>query len=251
MANLESVIQGIGKGALNLGRGFLVGAANAIDPVGNLISGVDYQMTGVGPSDPRALRTIHNAVAGAVYNPEEEVKIASGYIPRAVGTVAGVGAVGFGLYSLYSAFGFAAAAAIPFVAGIYSSYVSLRDYIRDFRKGEKIGGKQEKAKFYDGFKLGWHFNTHLYMNLLHGIESGYTGRSMYRSRLASSIKESSKYTRRNFASVAGNIVGSLAGGIVSVITLGIFPLYQSVRDSVRTVEARKASRKSSAMPKAA
>ena len=118
----------------------------------------------------------------------------------------------------------------------------MKKYVSDFKKGEKINGKYEKASFYDGFKYGWESGTHLFIDDLHALETNYTGRSIGQSKLVSSMKESSKKARRNFSSVAGTFVGGITGGIVSILTLGLLPLYKSVRDTAKSLKKKDETR---------
>ena len=224
----------------NLGRGAVTGLASIIDPIGNVFSGIDYAFTGVGPSDKRALDTVYNNLYKGVYpDPEEKVDFGTGYLPRFLGRLGGIGLGGIGLLALYKSFGWVAAAAVPFATGIYSAFNSVKKYIQDFGKGEKIGDKNEKARFYDGFKYGWSRGTHLFIDDLHYLETAYTGRSIYESGLESSMKKHSANARRNFSSVLGTVAGGITGGIVSLLTLGLLPLYNSVRDTVKTFEKNK------------
>jgi hypothetical protein len=230
MRNLEKI-------AGNLGRGACIGLTNVLDPVGMYLSGIDYSLTGIGYSDDRALETVHNKVYKAVYNkPEDKVDFGTGYAPRYVGNVLGRGLAVLGTYGLYKSFGWVAAATIPFFTGLYSAFNSIKKYVSDFGKGEKINNKYEKASFYDGFKYGWHTGTHLFVNDFHAIETSLTGRGVNQSRLVSSMKDSSMNMRRNFSSVAGRVVGGIVGGVASLLTLGILPLYKSLRDTVKTLK---------------
>ncbi|MFH1503120.1 MAG: hypothetical protein ABIE36_00480 [Candidatus Diapherotrites archaeon] len=221
----------------NFGKGTLVGLTRIADPIGTSLSGTDYLITGVGYSDERALDTIHNKVCRTVYNkPEEKISFGTGYVPRAIGNIAGGSLAAVGLFGLYKSFGWVAAATIPFLTGVYDAFNSIKKYISDFGKGEQINGEYKKGSFYDGFRYGWHSGTHLFIDDLHELETSFTGRSVNQSRLDSSMRESSKNMRRNFSSVAGRVLGGLTGGVVSLLTLGILPLYKSVRDTVRTIK---------------
>ena len=233
MGNLEKIVN-------NLEKGIYTGVIKAFDPLGTVLSGLDYSLTGVGFSDERSLKTVHNEIYKAVYpKPEEKLDFGKEYVPRFLGNAVGAGITAFGLYGLYQSFGWVGAAVIPFCTGVYSAFNSVKKYISDFKNGEKIGENYEKAKFYDGFKYGWESGTHLFMQDIHALESNYSGRSINKSRLTSSIKDSSKNARRNFASVAGNVVGGITGGVVSLLTLGILPLYKSIRDTYKSVKNRE------------
>ncbi len=230
MGNLEKILD-------NFGRGAFTGSVKILDPIGNVLSNVDYSLTGIGYSDDRSLDTVHNAFYKEMYNkPEEKVTFGTGYVPRFFGNAVGGGLAALGLYGLYESFGWIGAAAIPFFTGVYSAVNSVKKYISDFKKGEKINDKYEKASFSDGFKYGWHSGTHLFIDDLHYLETNYTGRSVNQSKLISSMKDSSKNTRRNFSSVAGTFVGGITGGMASLLTLGILPLYKSLRDTYRTLK---------------
>lgn len=232
MGNLEKIVD-------NFGRGLCTGSVKVLDPVGTVLSGLDYSLTGVGYSDDRSLETPHNFIYKSVYNkPEEKLSFGKDYVPRFFGNAVGAGITAAGLYGLYQSFGLVAAAAIPFVSGVYSAFNSVKKYISDFSKGEKINGKYEKASFYDGFKFGWNSGTHLFIDDLHALETNYSGRGINQSRLKSSMTESSKKVRRNFSSVAGTFVGGITGGVVSLLTLGILPLYKSIRDTYRTLKKK-------------
>jgi hypothetical protein len=230
MGNLEKV-------AGNLGKGMCTGLTAVLDPVGACLSTLDYNLTGIGYSDERAPETINNKIYKAVYNkPEDKVVFGTGYVPRYVGNVLGGGLAALGIYGLYKSFGWIAAATIPFFTGIYSAFSSIKKYVSDFSKGEKINNNYEKANFYDGFKYGWHSGTHLFIDDFHAIETSLTGRGVNQSKLVSSMKDSSMAMRRNFSSVAGRVLGGITGGIASLLTLGILPLYKSIRDTVKTLK---------------
>ena len=233
MGNLERIVE-------NFSKGICTGSIKVLDPVGNVFSNVDYSLTGVGYSDERALKTVHNTIYKGVYDkPEEKLSFGKDYVPRFFGNTIGTGVVVLGLCGLYESFGWIGAATIPFFTGVYSAFNSVKKYISDFKKGENIDGEYQKTSFYEGFKYGWHSGTHLFIDDLHYLETNYTGRSINKSRMFSSMKESSKNARRNFSSVAGTVVGGITGGIASLLTLGILPLYKSIRDTVKTIKEKE------------
>ncbi|HPD82013.1 MAG TPA: hypothetical protein PK357_02840 [Candidatus Pacearchaeota archaeon] len=230
MGNLEKI-------AGNLGKGMCTGLTRVLDPVGTFCSEIDYSLTGVGYSNDRALGTIHNEVYKTVYDkPEEKVDFGTGYVPRYFGNALGGGLAALGIYGLYKSFGWVAAATIPFFTGLYSTFNSIKKYVSDFKHGEKIDNNYEKASFYDGFNYGWHSGTHLFIDNFHVFETALTGRSVNQSRLVSSMKDSSINMKRNFSAVAGKVLGGVTGGFVSLLTLGILPLYKSIRDTVKTLK---------------
>lgn len=235
MGNLEEVVK-------NFGRGASTGVAKVVDPLGTVISYADKWYTGSGFSSPRAPETVHNWIYGKAYtNPEKNVDMATGYIPRGAGRLIGGGLAAIGTYALYKAGGFLAAAFVPAVTGIYSVVNTIKKYVHDFNLGEQAGkDTYEKGSFSDGFRFGWHKGTHLYMPLIHDFEGDLTGRGIDDSHVESSIKGSSTAARRNFSSIAGTFVGGLVGAAASIATLGILPLYKSIRDTVNVFDGKKA-----------
>ncbi|MBR9703873.1 hypothetical protein GOV12_00540 [Candidatus Pacearchaeota archaeon] len=224
----------------NTGRGAVTGLADIIDPVGEFLSDVDYVISGVGPSEKdRAIPTFNNLIYQEVYKkPDEDVKIGSGYIPRGLGYIAGTGAGGFGLYSLYAAFGLSTALALPAALGLYSMGSFLFKYLGELTDGERVGeDKYEKAKISDGFKNGYEQFTHLsLMSLLHSTESDLTGRGLNNSHLKSSMVPAAKPMRRNIGAVLGYLGGNVVGLGASVLTLGILPIYKTCRDICKSVK---------------
>ncbi|MBT4376598.1 hypothetical protein HOD29_04455 [archaeon] len=237
MGNLEKILG-------NVGKGFVTGLVKPLDPVGTAFSGGDKYNTGVGYSDKkRALKTIHNHAYQAVYNkPEEKLSFGKDYVPRIGGKVLGAGAGVAGLFGLYVVGGPLAALAIPVVTGIYSGINSIGKYVQDIfsKKGEKIGDTYEKASFKDGFNFGWEKSSHLYMNGIYDLEGEFSGRGFANSRLETSIKKVADKPRRNFTSLLGNLVGNIVGVTASVLTLGILPLYKSIRDTTKIIEGSRA-----------
>jgi len=238
---------------LNTGKGFITGAVNLLDPIGSIASDVDYWVSGVGPCDKRSLPTFFNDVYKKLYKkPNEKVDFASGYVPRFLGYLAGGIGAAIGLGELYLAGGLFAALAIPAGLGIYSGIGAVGKYIKDMVKGESVGeipGEKagegpreiyEKSTFYNGFKLGYHETSHLDLfRSLFVLEKDMSGRNLGNSHIYSSMNESAVKMRRNFSSVAGFVAGSLVGAAVSIYTLGIVPIYKSIRDTVRNFEAVK------------
>lgn len=70
-----------------------------IDPIGGSLNRYDSLFgSGAGDSDSAAYRTVNAAITRKVYNdPEESLKIGANYVPRYLGTAAGVG-LGIGTY---------------------------------------------------------------------------------------------------------------------------------------------------------
>ena len=218
----------------NLGKGFATGITKTVDPFGSSISYLDKNFTGVGYSSNRAPDTFHNVVYKKVYDDSKDLKAGKDYLPRGLGALGGLG-VGTGIYAwLYLTSGPLFALAAPIVAGTYGLVQTIKKYAKDLSKGEEIKkGNFRKASFKEGFNYGWERWTHLYMDLAHDIEGGLSGRGYNNSKIKSSIKDSSKKARRNIKSVAGSFLGGIVGTVVSVLTLGIFPAYKSVRDTVK------------------
>jgi len=223
------------EGIVNLGKGFVRGITGALDPVGEAITVADWQITGAGSSNrERAVPTFTNRVYQQLYDPKEEVKFWSGYVPRAVGTVAGGVGTAVGIAGLYLAVGPVALAGAALL-GTYSVLGSLGRYAVDFVRGEKIGNRREKSSFRDGFIYGYHRMSHLVLApILHGVESDLTGRGIDDSNVRSSIRDSSAGMRRNFSGILGSAFGGLWGVVVSIGTLGLLPLYKDIRTAVKT-----------------
>lgn len=235
MGSLEIVVGNFEKGAVT-------GIAGVVDPFGRIISVSDKWLTGAGYSSPRAPKTLHNAVYREVYEkPDEPVDFATGSVPRGVGNLVGGGLAAVGFYALYKTGGWIAAATIPAITGIYSGVQAVKKYIHDFIHGEKAEENIfEKGSFSDGFRFGWHAGTHFYMSALHDLEGNLTGRGLENSHVESSIKGSSTAARRNFSQMAGNVVGGFVGALASIASLGILPLYKSIRDTINTLDGKKA-----------
>jgi hypothetical protein len=215
MENLESIVG-------NFGKGLATGVTSVVDPIGTLISKIDYTFTGTGYSNEDASPTLHNDVYRAAYNPEEKVSFSRGYLPRALGKLTGVGLVGLGAYTLIASAGIAA----PWVLVPGAIYYVIR------RLTKPINKNREKASFYDGFKYGWHSGSN-FLDFGHELESGLTGRGKSNSRIYSSVRESAKPMRRNFSSIVGSFVGKLTGLVASRFTFYILPTYKCVRDLVK------------------
>ena len=95
----------------------------------------------------------------------------------------------------------------------------------------------------DGLKFGWHRSTYIpAFGLHHDLEADLTGRGLADSHIESRITASAGGVRRNFASFAGGVVGSMLGGLATLCTLGVLPLYKSVRDWYRTSAGIKYAR---------
>jgi len=221
MENLESIVG-------NFGKGLTTGVTQVVDPIGTLISKLDYTFTGIGYSDENASPTFHNDVYRTVYNPEEKISFNRGYLPRALGKLTGAGLVGAGAYALVASIGVAA----PWLLVPSAIYYVIR------RLSKPINKNREKASFCDGFKYGWQSGSN-FLDLGHELESGLTGRGKENSRIYSSIRESAKPMRRNFSSIAGSFVGKLTGLFASRLTLYILPTYKCVRDLVKNHKIQK------------
>ncbi len=226
----------------NLGRGTVGGASAFVDPVGALISGVDYTYAGIGPADKaRGNDTVYNEINKHVFSDySENQDFAKSYIPRFAGTLLGsAAAYGTGAL-LWASSGPAAALFIPAVTGIYSLITGGIRYAKDWVNGEKIGDNYEKGSFYDGFKFGWHQNTNFLSTLVQPWESQLTMRGYDNSHFRGcSTTAAAKGARRNFRSMAGSFVGGIVGTAATVATLPLFggiALYKTIRDSVKSVE---------------
>tara|TARA_Y100000310_G_C20431425_1_gene691646 strand:- start:46 stop:627 length:582 start_codon:yes stop_codon:yes gene_type:complete len=167
-------------------------------------------------------------------NPDEEVDFLEGYAPRFGGFVAGAGLSSLALAGVNSAFGPLAAISIPATLGIYSAGAGIYRYVRDFIKGEEIEGQEQKGSFGDGFRFGYHQESAFPMAIVHELETSLTGRGMDQSHLDSCIRGSANAARRNFKSTMGNLTGIVAGLGLSVLTLGIVPIYKTIRDGIRS-----------------
>jgi len=234
MANLENIVS-------NTGKGFLTGAITVLDPIGTIASDLDYWISGVGPCDKRSLPTIFNGLYQRAYKkPDEKVDFSSGYVPRFLGYLAGGIGAFIGLGELYLAGGLVAALAIPVGLGIYSGFGVIETYIDNMIYGEKVEEKFEKSTFYNGFKLGYHETTHLDLfRSLFILEKDLSGRNLGNSHVYSSMNKSAEKMRRNFSAITGFIAGSLVGAAISIYTLGIVPIYKSIRDTVKNFEGVK------------
>ena len=230
-ANLETI-------ASNFGKGFLSGAITIADPLGAIISDADYYITGVGPCDKeRSLPTAYNKAYQRIYKKtNDKIGFSHGYVPRFLGSVTGGLVSATCLAGLYYTGGLLFALAIPVATGIYSGIGSFIKYADNMLRGEKIKDKQEKAGFFTGLSLGYHEYTHLSLfRRTHLLESGLSGRNLGESHLYSSIRESAKTMRRNFGAVAGYFTGAIIGGAISLLTLGLVPIYKSLRDTYYNV----------------
>ncbi len=234
MANLEGIIG-------NTGKGLLSGIATVIDPVGAIATSVDYWISGAGPASERSLNTIYSDLYSAIYpKPNEDVDFKRGYVPRFLGNLGGAVLGAFGLYALSQSGYTAIAIGIPLVTGLYGTISTVWQYLYNTIKGEKIGGKYEKAKVSVGFKLGYHEFTHLPVMLgLLGVERDLTGRGLGESHVENSISENSNTMRRNFGSLAGYVGGAVAGAVVTALTLGIVPAYKTIRDFFKNFKGKK------------
>lgn len=214
----------------NFGEGLATGAVKLVDPVGTSLSYFDKWSTGAGYSSERSPETFHNHVYKLAYNdPDRELHGSEEYFPRTLGAISGIGLGTWGILSLYSISPILGLAA-PVITGLYGLTNTIGTYIHDTFKGEKTE-EPKKASFEEGFYSGWNSTTHLYMNFAHDIEGGLTGRGLDNSKIESSIKDSYKPMRRNFKSLAGSLLGVITGAIVSVASLGLVPLYKSIRDT--------------------
>ena len=236
MLDLEKIVK-------NFGKGSTTGLAKAVDPLGYILSSTDRWHTGAGYSSSRSPKTLHNKVYQSVYGEDlqgEQLDLAQEYVPRGVGNVAGIGVGALGLYGLYSYLGPVAALAIPVVTGVYDLAKFVARYVHDFTRGERVyEDTYEKSSFYEGLRLGWHKTTYFGLPLLHELEGEVSGRGFNESKIESYIKESSTATRRNFASIAGSIVGGALGAIASLGTLFILPVYKTIREVVNQSEGKR------------
>jgi len=148
----------------------------------------------------------------------------------------------------------------PVVTGIYGLFKTAKKYAHDLFDGERMDSKgqafqttqnikinekgkeikyvTEKASFEEGFSYGWENGTHLYMPAVHDVEGFFTGRGLNDSRVESSIKDDSVKVRRNGHSVLGTMLGIVTGTATSILTLGILPLYKSIRDTSKNFKKK-------------
>jgi len=230
MGKLEDILT-------NTGKGLQVGLFQAADPVGTVLSGADFWISGAGPSSKRALPTISNYAYQLAYNDQEEKLPARVYISRAIGQTAAIGAAGYGLYSL-ALTNPLAALAVPAFFGAYALAGTAIKYISNFIKGEKVNDRRQKASFKDGFKFGYHQTTNL-LQWPHAIESYLTGRGLDDSHIHDRTMQSASRMRRNFKSTLGLFTGALIGEVANIASLFILPIYKTVRDLVRTSKGKK------------
>lgn len=226
----------------NFIAGTVTGVVSVADPLGNIVSNADYWITGIGPADEeRALPIFYNHSYQKFYeNPKDDVSFINGYAPRAFGNVAG-GIAGIAGYAgLYYIGGMTAALAIPGFFVLYCAFGTIPKYFKDLILGEEINNKYERAEFETGFSLGYHETTHLgIMQALHSLETKLTGRNLGDSHFYSSMVESGGKMRRNIGAVVGYGCGVITGIAVDVVSLGIVPLYKTVRDIIKNFTKTK------------
>ena len=228
------------------GKGIATGFTKLADPVGWGLSYSDKSFRGAGYSNELAVDTIHNQVYKSMYKTPDENVDASSYTLRTFGNLLGLGAGAFALSTLV----------IPALSGIYSLIKTGKKYSHDLFRGEKerdptnpasviktfdrldaqgnrIGTYEtESATFDEGFNFGWEQYTNFFP-IVQDIESGLTGRGYNNSHFDSQIQETSKKARRNGKSVLGNLVGCVVGFTASILSLGILPVYKSIKDGER------------------
>jgi hypothetical protein len=231
--SLENIIK-------NTGKGTLTGFSNIVDPFGYLVSDIDYWISGAGHSQRnKALPTFNNFMYQLAYkSPNEKNNFSDGYVPRFAGNIVGAFTGYMSLYTAYFFYGATAAIAAPVILGLYGVGGSIIRYGCEIIDGEKIGkDKFEEASIYQGFKLGYHETTHFpLMHILHNFEGDISGRSLGKNRIKSSIKNSAGNMRRNFRALLGYTGGLVIGSSISILTLGILPLYKTVRDIVYNLD---------------
>lgn len=87
-----------------------------------------------------------------------------------------------------------------------------------------------KATFSQGFKSGWAAYTQGPLAYLHQLENSLTGRGLRNSHINSAYRDAYQPMRRNLRASIGHVVGGVIGTLASIATLGILPIYKSVRD---------------------
>lgn len=235
MGSLENIVS-------NTARGLGIGMVHVADPLGAAINYIDGRISGAGYSSERSLPTTLSHIGRHLYSkPDENLSFTTGYAPRIAGQLGGAALAATALYQLYLTVPLAAAA-IPVALGIYSILGSAGRYLINLAKGEKIEGKHEKGSFFDGFKFGYHTATYIPpIGLIHTVEESLTGRGMERSHLETGLKKNGKKMRRNFSSLAGATTGAILGIGLSAVTLGLLPLYKTVRDIKKSWKKAKAT----------
>lgn len=232
MGDLEKILK-------NTGKGFITGTAAIVDPVGAIISNIDYNLNGVGPADPeRNSQTLYNHFYETVYSdPNDSPDFSTGYLPRASGNfLGGVSVLGLG-YALWTCINPVAALALPISAGIYSLVRSGSKLFKTCKQGEKINNQYQKGSFLDGFRFGWHTNTSFLANILQPMEANFTGRGYDSSRIrGSTATHAANGARRNISSMIGSLFGKVTGQVANVLTLGLFPLYKTIREGINSVQ---------------
>jgi len=238
---LEQILRGAGSGA-----------AATMDPIGTFINGLDYVISGAGIATNRSIPTVSSKAHRELFSDyKSALPFWKGYVARFGGQILGglaatiplYGAGTIGAVAAYSvgasaALGFALGAlAIPVGTACYGIYQGVKKYFSSFVNGESINGRREKGSFKDGFRYGWHRGSYLNLfNFHYDLESSLTGRGIDSSHIASKMTASAGAMRRNGAAIAGSVCGRVVGVAASVASLGIVPLYKSIRDWIRTAK---------------
>lgn len=215
----------------NTGKGLASGLIKIMDPIGELISNLDRNTSGVGYSDENALLTAHNLTYKSIYSPNEKVDFFSGYMPRFIGEVAGIYTGAYTLAAAACVVNPLLVLAVPLGFGALGMVGGGIKYLREMIYGEK-GQKKSKATFKEGFKFGYE-NSTSFLNFFHELEANLTGRGFRSSHIKGPINSSSKEIRRNFSSMLGNILGKITGTTISYLSLGIVPIYKGIRDTIK------------------
>ena len=236
MGNLEKILK-------NTGKGLVTGGATIIDPVGALIADADYHLNGIGPADSqRNSNTLYNNIYEKIYSDfNESQELSSGYLPRGVGNILGkVGLVGLG-YALWTCVNPFAALALPIATGVYSLFKAGS---KNSVKGEKINNTYQKGSFFNGFRFGWHTRTSFLAETLQPIEATLTGRGYDSSKIRGSMAtHAANGARRNLRSMLGSFLGKITGDVANIVTLGILPVYKTIRDSVNSFRGVEPSKR--------
>ncbi|MFC1647917.1 hypothetical protein ACFL1B_00500 [Nanoarchaeota archaeon] len=237
--SLENIVVKPRNPLKEFGKGLVTGAAVAADPLGTFYSGVDYLVHGAGPSDrERALPTVVNKAYQAMYPDfQEPLKMASGYIPRAIGMGVGGAALIVGAYALGGPVGLGA---LLLGTAAISTIGAGAKTIKNYFQGERIGDTYQKSSIYDGLKYGLN-RTLLWdvWNVGQVGEAALTGRGMDTSNFESTAKDSSGAMRRNARGVVGMVGGAVAGVALTIASLGLIPLGYTLYNANRAAKREK------------
>ncbi|MCW8966269.1 MAG: hypothetical protein OQK82_06255 [Candidatus Pacearchaeota archaeon] len=200
------------------------------DPVGTLINYLDNLTSGIGYCDQNSLPTVHSYLQKKTHqNPSERLEVKD-YNQRYIGSTIAI-AAGIGTY-IGACLIAPPLLLIPAATGLHSTIASGKKYIHDMIKGEN----GQKATFMNGFKLGYEQTTSS-LNILNDMECYITGRGLRDSHSENPISRAAQKTKRNFSCVAGNLIGRGTGTLISILSLGLVPLYKNLKHGPQAVSS--------------